>query len=200
MPRTGCRGSHLEGPDGESTVVESRRPAALMIRRVEFDALLVELAREAGAELIDGVDIVRPRRTPNGVTVTARDGRRFEASVVIAADGVHSVVARRLGLNPGWPDTAVALDMMEETPRADAARRRSVDAVGGVRGIERAGRGYAYIFPKRDHVNVGIGYVLDHYRRSIDAHRTSCSGRSSVSCAAAAWSKANRCGRTSRRS
>jgi flavin-dependent dehydrogenase len=28
--------------------------------------------------------------------------------------------------------------------------------------------GYAYIFPKRDHVNVGIGYVLDHYRRAID--------------------------------
>jgi flavin-dependent dehydrogenase len=28
--------------------------------------------------------------------------------------------------------------------------------------------GYAYIFPKRDHVNIGIGYVLDHYRRHVD--------------------------------
>src|SRR5262245_28946615 len=32
---------YLEGPDGESTVIESDRPAALMIRRMEFDALLV---------------------------------------------------------------------------------------------------------------------------------------------------------------
>jgi len=24
------------------------------------------------------------------------------------------------------------------------------------------------VFPKRDHVNVGIGYVLDHYRKAID--------------------------------
>ena len=27
--------------------------------------------------------------------------------------------------------------------------------------------GYAYVFPKRDHVNVGIGYVLSHYREAI---------------------------------
>src|SRR6188508_3583591 len=32
---------HLEGPGGTSAVIESRTPAALMIRRVEFDALLV---------------------------------------------------------------------------------------------------------------------------------------------------------------
>jgi flavin-dependent dehydrogenase len=30
-----------------------------------------------------------------------------------------------------------------------------------------APEGYAYIFPKRDHVNVGIGYVLAYYRRGV---------------------------------
>src|SRR5215831_17545016 len=84
---------HLEGPDGRSAVVESEGPAALMIRRVEFDDLLVSLARETG----------------DGVELTSRDGRRFAGPAVIAADGVHSVVARRLGLNPGWPDSSVAL-------------------------------------------------------------------------------------------
>jgi flavin-dependent dehydrogenase len=34
---------------------------------------------------------------------------------------------------------------------------------------KRAPEGYAYIFPKRDHVNIGIGYVLSHYRHEIDA-------------------------------
>jgi flavin-dependent dehydrogenase len=42
------------------------------------------------------------------------------------------------------------------------------DGPGAVQGI-RAPEGYAYIFPKRDHVNVGIGYVLAHYRRAVDA-------------------------------
>jgi flavin-dependent dehydrogenase len=34
---------------------------------------------------------------------------------------------------------------------------------------KRAPEGYAYIFPKRDHVNIGLGYVLSHYRHAIDA-------------------------------
>jgi flavin-dependent dehydrogenase len=74
--------------------------------------------------------------------------------------------------------------MMEETPRE---KLRDVDpytlwvsyghspSQGGTGGQSgqgreelRAAEGYAYIFPKRDHVNVGIGYLLDHYRRAID--------------------------------
>jgi geranylgeranyl reductase family protein len=175
---------YLEGPGGESTVVQSDGPAALMIRRVEFDGLLVDLAREAGAEFVGGVDIARAAENRDGVVLEARDGRRFEAPFVVAADGVHSCVARRLGLNPGWPATAVALDMMEETPREQL---RDLDPstlwvsygyepgrVSGAGASDKttdkkssAAEGYAYVFPKRDHVNVGIGYVLDYHRRFV---------------------------------
>src|SRR5712691_6897439 len=62
---------YLEGPGGESTVIEADGPAALMIRRVEFDALLVDLACEAGAELIGGVDIVRASTTASAVVLEA---------------------------------------------------------------------------------------------------------------------------------
>jgi flavin-dependent dehydrogenase len=63
--------------------------------------------------------------------------------------------------------------MMEETPRATL---RDVDpstlwvAYGfgpGSSGLGRAPEGYAYIFPKRDHVNIGIGYVLSYFRAAI---------------------------------
>jgi flavin-dependent dehydrogenase len=212
---------HLEGPDGDSTMIESRRPATLMVRRVEFDALLLSLAEAAGAEVIAGADVVQARETRERVTLTTRDGRRFEAPIVIAADGVHSVVARRLGLNRGWNASAVALDMMEETPRTalrdldpsalwvaygydaiadrglrnadrnpqppgnpqslrnpqssirNGAIRNGAIRNGAIRdGAIRTGaapEGYAYIFPKRDHVNIGIGYVLSHYRENVAA-------------------------------
>ena len=166
---------YLEGPAGESTIVESDAPAALMIRRVEFDALLVSLAVEAGAQLVTGVDVVQARADDDRVTLTARDGRRFESTTVIAADGVHSVVARRLGLNKGWPSKSVALDMMEETPRSTL---RDIDpstlwvAYGfnpsPAANRDTAPEGYAYIFPKRDHVNIGIGYVLSYFREEVD--------------------------------
>jgi geranylgeranyl reductase family protein len=162
---------YLEGPDGQSTLVESDGPAALMIRRVEFDALLVDLAVEAGVELVTGADIVRVVPGQDSVQLFARDGRTFEAPLVVAADGVNSVIARRLGINPGWPASSVALDMMEETPRTEM---RDVDpsalwvAYGYDPSGGRTGRpGYAYVFPKREHVNVGIGYLLDYYRTSV---------------------------------
>ncbi len=171
---------YLEGPDGDSVVVVSDQPAALMIRRVEFDALLLSLAVGAGADVVPEADVVRVEERDDRVVLDTRDGRQFSASCVVAADGVHSVIARRLGLNPGWPAGAVALDMMEETPRCQL---RDVDPStlwiaygcnpGGVTPVKgddqkRAHEGYAYIFPKRDHVNVGVGYVLSHYREAID--------------------------------
>ncbi len=171
---------YLEAPDGQSTVIESEGPAALMIRRVEFDALLVALAQEAGAELVTGADIVQAREERDRVVVTARDGRSFAAPVVIAADGVNSAVARRLGLNPGWPPSSMALDMMEETPRTAL---RDVDptmlwvAYGYRGGTDKSDvqngracstRGYAYIFPKLDHVNIGVGYVLSDFKQRIE--------------------------------
>ncbi len=169
---------YLEGPIGESATIESGDPAVLMIRRVEFDALLVDLAVRAGAELVTDAEVVRATAGESHVALEARDGRRFEAPFVIAADGVNSVVARRVGLNHGWPARSVALDMMEETPRE---RLREVDpatlwvAYGYAPRTNRnlspdgpAPEGYAYIFPKRDHVNVGIGYLLDYYRRAVD--------------------------------
>jgi flavin-dependent dehydrogenase len=186
---------HLEGPEGRSTTIDARGTAALMVRRVEFDALLVSLAVEAGARLTTGAEIVQVREDEHRVILTTRSGNQFTASVVIAADGVHSVVARRLGINTGWPASAVALDMMEETPRAflrdlnpdtlwvaygydpeprDAARgteamrdhAEAKEAAGQARKRAPA-EGYAYVFPKRDHVNVGIGYVLSHFREAI---------------------------------
>jgi geranylgeranyl reductase family protein len=167
---------HLEGPSGESTVIESDTPAALMIRRIEFDALLVSLALDAGAELVTGADIVQAREQDGAFELDARDGRRFTASTVIAADGVYSVVARRLGLNPGWPARALALDMMEETPRRDL-RDADPSTLWVSYGFGPAGstdgkasaEGYAYIFPKRDHVNVGIGYLLPYFRERVES-------------------------------
>lgn len=156
---------YLEGPDGVSAVLECDGPAALLVRRFEFDAMLIDLAREAGADIVTGVDIAQARQDADGVTLDARDGRRFTAPFVIAADGVHSVVARRLGLNRGWPASRVAIDMMEETPRADL---RDVDP-SALWVSYGDGHGYKYIFPKRDHINVGLGYVLDYFRREVDA-------------------------------
>jgi len=157
---------YLEGPSGEAFRMQSRGPVVLLIRRIEFDYLLASLAVEAGAELLAPAAIAQARQDADGVTLRTRDGRELRARMVIAADGVNSVVARRLGMNPGWPAAKLALDMMEETP-VGALRAAEPDTLSVFYGYGGA-HGYAYIFPKREHVNVGIGYLLPYFQAQVD--------------------------------
>jgi geranylgeranyl reductase family protein len=157
---------YLEGPSGGVFRMQSNGPAVLLIRRIEFDYLLTSLAGEAGAEILASTAIAQARQDADGVTLRTRDGRELRAPMVIAADGVNSVIARRLGMNPGWPAARLALDMMEETP-VDALRAAEPDTLSVFYGYGGA-HGYAYIFPKREHVNVGIGYVLPYFKARVD--------------------------------
>jgi len=161
----------LQGPSGRSAELRSNGPAVLTIRRVEFDALLVSLAHEAGAELVEATDIHDAREETDRVCLRARDGRTFDARMVVAADGVHGIVSRRLGLLKAWPRERLAIDLMEETPSATLRAADSgalwvsygfpASSAGGPRGLTE---GYAYVFPKQAHVNVGIGYLAQQYR------------------------------------
>ncbi len=153
---------HLEGPNGSALDVTRPKAAVLMIRRVEFDHALVRAAVAAGARLDDGFEITQAESTANGVTIRARDGRVLRAPRMIAADGVHSVIAKRLGVYRQWPKNGLAIDMMEETPveTLRASRPDVLWVAYAYRGLD----GYAYVFPKAAHVNVGIGCLLSHFK------------------------------------
>ena len=157
---------YLEGPSGGVFRMQSNGPAVILIRRLEYDYLLASLAREAGAEIVAPAAIAQASQDAAGVTLRTRDGREFRAPIVIAADGVNSVIARRLGLNPGWPRAKLALDMMEETP-VQTLRAAEPDTLSVFYGYGGA-HGYAYIFPKRAHLNVGIGYLLPFFKERVD--------------------------------
>jgi len=156
---------YLEGPDGSSAVVESVSPAVLLVRRIEFDNLLARLAEEAGAEVCEGAWASAVSADKDGATVLTRDGRSFRARYLVAADGVNGIVTRRLGMHPGWDGASIALDMMEEAP-SDSLRAIDPGTLWVAYGHSGAD-GYGYIFPKRDHVNVGIGCLLSHYRERV---------------------------------
>jgi geranylgeranyl reductase family protein len=156
---------HLEGPRGTALDLTDDEPCVVLIRRVEFDAALVRRAVAAGTRLVTGFEITQAEQDAEGVTIQARDGRRLRARMAIAADGVHSVMAKRLGVNARWPRTHLAIDMMEETPEATlrAVRPDELWVAYAHGGLD----GYAYVFPKAHHVNVGIGCVLAHFDAEV---------------------------------
>ena len=166
IPTNPVSSLYLEGPSGGVFRMQARGPAVILIRRVEFDYKLVSLAVDAGATLLSPAAIAQASQDAGGVTLRTREGRELRAPMVIAADGVNSVIARRLGMNPGWPANKLALDMMEETPISTlrAAEPETLAVFYGYGGAH----GYAYIFPKRAHVNVGIGYMLPYFKERVD--------------------------------
>ncbi|MGH9410442.1 MAG: NAD(P)/FAD-dependent oxidoreductase [Vicinamibacterales bacterium] len=167
IPTNPVSSLYLEGPSGDVFRMRSNGPAVVLIRRIEFDHVLATLAVDAGATVAAPAPIAQASQDADGVTLRTRDGREYRAPMVIAADGVNSVVARRLGLNPGWPAARIALDMMEETP-VSALRAAEPDTLSVFYGYGGA-HGYAYLFPKREHVNVGIGYLLPYFRERANA-------------------------------
>jgi geranylgeranyl reductase family protein len=109
-------------------------PIVLMTRRRRLDSYLAERAAEAGATFRDGVRVADPKALP--------------ADVVVAADGVNGACARALGLDGS---TAYGVALEGTGPSVERYRGRIVFELGFLRG------GYAWVFPKGDHVNVGVG-------------------------------------------
>jgi geranylgeranyl reductase family protein len=143
------------------------QPLALMTQRRRLDAYLVERAVAAGAEFRDGVKVTRA----SGTSVEA-GGSVVEGTVLIAADGANGVVARSLGLGVDC-DRPVALE--GSIPYGQVSRERYTGRLvlefGTVPG------GYGWVFPKGDHVNVGVGgwasegpRLREHLASLCDAH------------------------------
>src|SRR5262245_1104119 len=128
----------------------SESPIVLMTQRRRLDAFLAEQAAAAGADFRDGVKATALEQDDDGVTVRFDDSAAT-APVAIGADGVNGLTARVLGLT-GSRSHGVALE--GNVPHVHARedyRGRAVVELGTVPG------GYAWIFPKGDHVNVGVG-------------------------------------------
>jgi geranylgeranyl reductase family protein len=122
-------------------------PLVLMTQRSRLDEFLARQAAEAGADFRDGAKVTAV--DPAGAVTVA--GERLEADVVVGADGANGITARALGA--ASYEHGVALEGNVAYGHVSRARfgGRAVVELGVVHG------GYAWVFPKGDHVNVGVG-------------------------------------------
>jgi geranylgeranyl reductase family protein len=136
---------------GPRLVKESSSPLVMMTQRRRLDEHLATTAAEAGADFRDGVRVRGIDLDERGATVRSDQGT-LRASIVIGADGCNGVSAKALGLGAGVAygiayEGNVPLDAVGE----HSWRSRLLLEFSTVPG------GYAWLFPKADHVNVGVG-------------------------------------------
>lgn len=127
-------------------------PLLLLTQRSRLDHHLAECAAAQGAEFRDGVQVRDLEVDPGGVRATV-GGRPVAAAALIDAAGANGSATRKLGLR-GNERYGVALEgnlPIHELADPHRYDGRIVVELGAVP------NGYGWIFPKRDHINVGVG-------------------------------------------
>ena len=98
-------GMVIRAPNGVRVVgefagcsVKGFRDRGLSVRREILDAILLDAARDAGADVREATHVVDVMRDASGRVrgVRTADGQVLAAAFVVGADGLRSVVARRL--------------------------------------------------------------------------------------------------------
>ncbi len=147
-----CHAAELVLADaGLSFLVRREEPLVSMTMRENFDLFLFRAAAQAGAHVIDGSRVVdvAPR---NGAMEVATDGRSLLCRFVIGADGANSFVARK----SGWRERLRLIPLVEwEVPVEESV----LHAFSGSARFEfgPVPAGYAWVFPKKRHLSVGLG-------------------------------------------
>jgi len=135
------------------------RDSGLSIRREILDHALLNAARGAGAVVEEGVrvtDVIRDAAgTVRGVRATDATGaeRELRADLIVAADGLRSVIARRVGLSrvSPWPHRVAIVAHYRDVGDVGDLVEIHVEDDGFV-GVADVGDGattVAAVFPKR---------------------------------------------------
>jgi geranylgeranyl reductase family protein len=141
----------------------ARGPLAYMTQRKRLDHFLLQRAAEAGADVRDGVKVADVHE--RGLTV---DGEEVAATIVIGADGCNGISAKALDLaRERVHGVALEANFPYEARFAHAMLLHIAVVKGG----------YAWIFPKGDHINLGVGgdevegpNLRGHLRRLCEAY------------------------------
>lgn len=155
------------GYDRPLLPITSDVPMVHMTQRRRLDAHLAEAAVARGADFRDGVRLRALRHHDAGATATTDHGD-LSARIVVVADGANGAGRAALGV----PEPAYAVALEGNLPRGSAGfdDRAFTDAAALVFGTVPGG--YAWIFPKGDHVNLGVGgYISEgpRLREHLDA-------------------------------
>lgn len=124
-------------------------PIVTMTVRERLDALLLDAARDAGARFVRIAPIDALDAGGDAVLLSLADGTTLRARHLIGADGANSRIRALAGAHAGFRH-AFALEGI--VPLSAVANRPPLTLDLG-----RVPGGYGWLFPKADHVNVGIG-------------------------------------------
>jgi len=144
------------------------------IIRVIFDKWYAKKAEEAGVQIFCGTTVSEVLKKNGRVCgIKTSEGDELLADVVIACDGVNSMLAQQVGLIDEWKSGEVALGVKEilELPREKIQDRFCLDGNEGVTmemfgSITKGMIGYAFLYTNKETLSFGVGCKLSHFQKT----------------------------------
>ncbi len=145
----------LYSPSGKKLHLELEEPFAIY-SRLAFDSYLRDRARHAGAEVFfEKISARRAKRTETGWTLTSESNHEWNGRIVVGADGANSGIGKKLAGALPPSDMEVAFGYRAPLPA-------NGDAPTVVAFLPRW-VGYAWAFPRPDHISFGIATTQDAF-------------------------------------
>ena len=145
----------LYSPSSKRLHLTLEEPFAIY-SRVAFDCYLRDRARDAGAHVIPEKTFARKtKRDDNGWRLISDNGSEWTGSFLIGADGANSGIAKMLAGPLPPSDMEVAFGYRAPLPANNVAPTAVAFLPGWV--------GYAWAFPRPDHVSFGIATTQDAF-------------------------------------
>ncbi|MGF1533162.1 MAG: geranylgeranyl reductase family protein [Bernardetiaceae bacterium] len=135
--------------------VRREQPVVSMAMRANLDQFIAQQAQNAGAILHDQTRFEGATPTGKGWNVQTSQGK-ISTQYIIAADGANSLVAKQLGWKKETRLMARATEYevyVSPEEQARLSERTRID-------FEGIPAGYAWVFPKRDHLSIGLGMFM----------------------------------------
>jgi FADH2-dependent halogenase len=138
---------------------ELAQPDTFHVSRDQFDKLLLDHAREQGAEVVEECRVTSVEFRSDGVTLTLAQPDRtcqIAAGAVIDASGRSGFITQRLGLRepePGLANVSIYSHFSGVTPAGDGVEQ------GDIRLVARADGGWFWLIPINSHLT-SVGVVL----------------------------------------
>jgi geranylgeranyl reductase family protein len=145
----------MYSPSGKRLRLELDEPFAIY-SRVAFDSYLRDLAQAAGAEVFfEKISARSITRTDNGWKLRGGSGSEWSGKILVGADGANSAIGKTLAGPLAASDMEVAFGY--RTPLPDKGEAPTVIAF-----LPRW-VGYAWAFPRPDHISFGIATTQDAF-------------------------------------
>jgi len=143
----------------QRVTLQRNEPIYSTVLRKVFDYNLVKLAIQSGATFIDRKMVKDVKILEDRATIILEDGAEIDSQIIVGADGIWSVIAKKTGL--GQHGNMVGMCLYNEYPMSRKlldkyfTKKRLGYLHHRVQGIN----GFGWVIPKKEHLNIGIGEI-----------------------------------------